>query len=62
MNRNFSSAVTAKNIDQLTRSLDRVRLYDFRGNQKKLLKFKKQNFLKILEGLSLEGLSNNMYF
>ena len=60
MNRNFNSVVTQKNIDQLTRSLDRVHLYDSKGNQKKLLTIKSQDFFRALDGLTLENLYSKM--
>ena len=60
MKRNFPSVVSQKNIEQLAKSLEKLNLYDGKGNQKSILKYKNQNFFKILNGLTLENLSSNM--
>ena len=60
MNRNFNSVVTEKNIELLTHSLDRLSLYDGRGNKKRILNLKKQNLMRILQGLNLEEINSDM--
>jgi hypothetical protein len=62
MNRNFNSVVTEKNIELLTHSLDRLSLYDGRGNKKRILNYKNQNLMRILQGYTLEDLNLEMYF
>ena len=54
------SVISRKNVEQLTRSLERLSLYDGKGKKRKLAISPKQNFEKILGGLTMEDIDNRM--
>lgn len=60
MNGKQNSVVTQKNVEQLTRSLERLSLYDGKGKKKNLFISPKQNFQKILGGLTLADINERM--
>jgi hypothetical protein len=60
MHSKHGTVATQKNIEQLTRSLERLSLYDGKGNKKNLQISPKQNFEKILGGLTLEDIDHKM--
>lgn len=60
MNSRPYSVATQKNVEQLTRSLERLSLYDGKGKKKNMQISSKQNFEKILGGLTLEDIDQKM--
>ena len=56
-----ANVVSQKNVDQLTRSLERLSLYDGKGNKKNLNIQISQSLQRILGGLTMKSIEEQMY-
>jgi hypothetical protein len=52
--------INKKNVEQLTRSLERLTLYDGKGKKRNLNIQSNQNFEKILGGLTMDKIKDQM--
>ena len=60
MNDQNQNLANQKNVEQLTKSLERLSLYDGKGKKRKINIQANQNFQKILGGLTMEKIEDQM--
>jgi hypothetical protein len=60
MNDQNVNLANRKNVEQLTRSLEKLTLYDGKGQKRNLNIQSNQNFKKILGGLTMDKIQDQM--
>lgn len=60
MNDQNLNLINQKNVDQLTRSLEKLTLYDGKGKKRNINIQSNQNFQKILGGLTMDKIKDQM--